>query len=214
MSDPAPPSHYLRLLIARPDQAAREIIALGVPVRVLWPAFWLLATLNAILLALQAHTMLAAVESAVETAVDTAAEPGSAPVGLIEMLTLVRDNPITVAIGQAILFYVLLQALDRVGRAMGGTGDFRGALQVIVVVLAVGAALMAGQLVGLLVLPLLATVLGLGFLIFLSWHVPGLVMGLHGFRRRFAVLAMIIFTFVIVQMGLSLIAATLQVVLL
>ncbi len=201
MTAPATPGQYLRLLIRHPDQAAHEIVALGVPMRALWIGFWLFSILSAILVALHARAILAS------------SDMSTFPPGFAEMLAVARDSPLGVALGQAILFFLLLQVLDRVGRAMGGQGDFRGALQIIVLVLGVSSALMAGQLLGILMIPILATVLGFGFLVFLVWHVPGLVMGLHGFQSRIAVFAMIVFSFLLIETGLSLVAGLIRAVL-
>ena len=182
---------YLRLIAVAPDEAARKIVALGIGSSVLWPAFALFTVLGAIIVSLHSGLVLAA-----------GGEAMAMPPTLVAVLEAARDRPLAVAAGQGLLFLALVHVLHRVGRAFGGTGDLRGALQVIVLVQAVGACLLLAQLLGLLLLPLVASLTGLLFFVFLLWHLPGLVMGLHGFTNRLAVLGMIVLSFLAIEIGL------------
>lgn len=186
---------YLGMILRQPVEAARQTVALGLSRQALWTAFGLVTVLNVILVTLHAHLLLAL------------GGGGQLPPVVVEALLAARDQPLRLAAGQGALFLLSLHALHRVGRAFGGTGDLRGALQVMVLIIGVLSALMAAQLVATVLVPMLGLLVGIAFLVFLFWHLPGFVMGLHGFTNRFAVLIMTVVTFFAVEMVLTIAAA-------
>lgn len=87
--------------------------------------------------------------------------------------------------GLQFLAMVLLAALmSGIGRMFGGTGNFGGALRVMVWLQALMILLQVVQLVALLILPPLAGLVSLGSLVAVAWVASGLVAGLHGFKSQ------------------------------
>lgn len=196
---PRPLSALTRQIALQPMDGARAVLALGLPAGALWSAFWLFAILSAILIFLQVSLLIAATG------------PAGLPVEILQTLEAARGSPFRLAAGQALFFLIAVQALHRIGRAMGGTGDYPGALAVIVLAQAGMVALIAAQLLAMLLLPPIAAIFGLGFLVFLFWHLPSFVMALHGFANRIAVVAMIVVVFVAIQVLLAMLNAILGV---
>ncbi|MCA8879064.1 MAG: YIP1 family protein [Rhodobacteraceae bacterium] len=168
--------------VRQPQQGAETVLAQRLPVPVLW-------------------TMLAAV-----VAVSVVLAEGS-----LLLITAGADldnaylaNPLGMFAVQYALLAVMVLATDRIGRAMGGAGDFAGALAVVTWLQFVMACLQVVQTVTLFIAPPIADLLGIAGLVLFLWLFTNFVAVLHKFRSLGMVFVMIVLTTFGIALVLSL----------
>ena len=145
-----------RQALTEPREAATTLLSMGVPKAAYWPAFLTLVVLSVILN--EVVRMLTAV-------------PVTGP----------QIAPLVMAGLAALISAVSVWAIWKVGRAMGGTGQFDEALLLTVFLQAI---LFAGQLVEvglMLILPPLAGLFSVALIVLAFWLNVNFVAALHGF---------------------------------
>jgi len=161
----------MRLTLTRPKAAARQVLAWPVPRAALWQALALVVILSLLLTYLTDRLMPSSMDS---------------------LLPEFRNTPLLTAAMLGGLTLVSVWVIDRVGRRMGGTGDFQGALRIVVWLQALMLVLQAVQAVLMVVYPPFAVLLGpLSFGLSL-WLMTNFIAVLHGFRSLLAVFGMIL----------------------
>lgn len=179
-----------------PVEGARQIVAARLPQQALWLGFGAVISIFVILATLTYKYILATLGPQL-------------PPELVEMLKAGTDQPLLSAAMQAVVMVLSVVALDRVGRYLGGVGDFDGALAVAVTFGIFYNLFVALQLLMLTLFPILMTLAFIAGFAYLLWLAPGLVMGLHGFRARLPVLLIMIVTFLALNFALAFLAALL-----
>lgn len=169
-----------RVSLTQPRQAARAVLAMRLPAARLWELMALMAALTALMLALQA----------------TLADAETAP-----LLALILDRPILTAAVQFVLLAVMALALLGIGRMFGGTGDWRGALALVVWLQAIKLGLSAAQVVLALLSIDLAGIASLVSLALEVWLLTYFAAELHGFTRPWLVFLGILGAAVLVWLG-------------
>jgi Yip1 domain len=172
----------------RPRAAAREVVALG---------------LGRGLLVQAAAAITAAGVVLGYVAVSMSAEPVD-PVS-----AAVLSTPL---IGAAMQFGILLVAAVltfRIGRAFGGTGDFDGALAIVVWLNAVMLLIQVAQLFVLAVLPPLAGLIAVATVVWALWAFANFVTELHSFENPFFVLGGVILSMIVLFFGVAMLLAML-----
>lgn len=180
-----------RLILRDPVEGARQLVALDLSRQVLWLAFWTGVVLDTVLATLWITRFLAIAGQALPPDMALAMERSAA-------------RPFLNVPVQALYWIVVAHALHRIGGAFGGTGDFRASLQIAIAFLAVNLAYLTLLVVTSVILPPLVVPVLLGGALYGLWIVSGLVRGLHGFRSRIAVIAVMIASFLVVYTLLSL----------
>jgi len=97
----------------------------------------------------------------------------------------------------------------RIGRLFGGTGDFPGALTIMVWLNTVMLAIQVVQIVAMVVLPPLASIVALLAIFWLLWAFANFTAELHGFGSPFIVLGVSILSVIVLVFGLTMLAAIL-----
>lgn len=165
--------------VRNPQEGALRVIGLNMPNPVLWVA--LVAIVSASVVMGQGSLLLVVGEQGVSN-------PFLA-------------NPMLMWVIQLALLVVMIYATHFIGRKMGGTGGFNGALGIVVWLQFVLACLQVLQTAALFVAPPLADLLGfVGIALFL-WLFTNFVAALHRFDSLFMVFVMIIVS----TMGISLV---------
>lgn len=172
----------VRETLSEPRATARRIIATDVPMSVRWQALALVVVVSVILAKL---TMLM-------LGTPSGVMPGMAA------------GPIWAAVLQTGVLLLVAGAADRVGRMMGGHGDFADALLLVVWLQAIMLLIQAAQIVALLLLPPFAGLIGLAAMVLFLWLLTNFVAELHGFDSLGKVFGMIVVTAV----GLAFLLAT------
>lgn len=167
--------------LVQPRGAARAILALRLPPRVLVELLLLVAILTDLLLYAEL------------------AFGGGA--GLL--LGLAAPNPILMAGMQLASLLLMMVALQGIGRIFGGTGHWAGALALVIWLQMIMLGLGIAQLVLYFVLPPLADALGVVSLGLLLWLLTNFTAVLHGFRNLWLVGFGIIASSVVLIFGLS-----------
>ncbi len=163
--------------VLSPRTGARRVLRLNVSLPVLWQALVLAAVVDDLLVIL------------------SLVMAGQGPDALS---VLGAPGPLGLALMQALSLVLMALALHYVGRAFGGTGDWPGALALVIWLQVILLGLQAAQLVLLLVMPFLANLLGLASIALLFWLLTQFAMELHGFRRAGRVFAVTLASFVVV----------------
>ncbi|SMX34830.1 Yip1 family protein [Actibacterium lipolyticum] len=156
-----------------PKEGARRVLSIPIPRDALWQALALVVILGL-----------------VQTYLNGVLMPG--PVD--PMTSTFRDAPLKGAIIAGLATVAMVIALHRVGRLFGGTGDFDGALRLIVWLQAIMLIFNMIQLFFLVTIPPLAVLMGAVNLGLLLWLLTNFVTVLHGFRSLFPVFIMIMVT--------------------
>lgn len=152
-----------QLTLQEPRQAARALLAEGVPMRARTAGLLLVAVVSALLANLQVGPNLGALD------------PFSA---------FMLASPFRTALFQWLFLALTVILIHRVGRAFDGHGTFADALLVVVWLQLLMLALQVLQLIATLVAPPFAGIIGLaGFAVFL-WLMTAFIAELHGFRSR------------------------------
>jgi len=149
-----------------PRDGARMVLSLDLTRRQRWEALLLTVVLSAFLAKLS---------------VEISGSDGS-NVGLFAV------SPFMLAVVQLVLMLFAVFTVDLVGRRMGGTGDFDGAITIVVWLQFIMICLQLAQILLLLVSPLLAFLLGIVGLILFFWMFTQFIMELHGFSSAISVL--------------------------
>lgn len=161
----------LRDTISDPAGVARRLMALRLPMAARWQLLLLVVVASVILTEV---TFLAA--------------------GAPSAMSGLGANPLLAGLLQGALLLLMVGAVDRIGRALGGTGSFEDALLLVAWLQAVMACLQFAQLVTLLLLPPLSGLIAMASLAVFFWVLTGFVATLHGFRSRLQVFLMILVT--------------------
>lgn len=120
-----------------------------------------------------------------------------------EMVRGVLGGPIAIAVLQLLLLILIVMGIDRVGRYMGGQGDRTGALLVVVWMQVVMIALQAAQLVAMVLVPPLASLIGVLSIAVFFWLMTSFVAELHRFDSLGRVFAMLLLGFVALALVLT-----------
>ncbi|MGB5558633.1 MAG: YIP1 family protein [Paracoccaceae bacterium] len=96
-------------------------------------------------------------------------------------------SPFTLGFVQLILMLFAVFAVHFVGRRLGGTGDFDGAIIIVAWLQFVMICLQLVQLALLLISPFLAFLVGVAGLVLFFWMLTQFIMELHGFKSATAV---------------------------
>ena len=177
--------------LTRPRQTIRTVLDLRLPPALLWEVLVLVAVLGDLLV--WGGLALTSPGRSVLTA------PG-------------MPGPLFMAALQLVLMIGAIYAIDRVGRLFGGTGDFAGALAVMVWLQVVMLALQLGQFVLYLIAPPVADLLGIALFAVMFWLISNFIAELHGFRSLVAVLLGVILGIVGLVVALSFVLFALGVV--
>lgn len=152
-----------RLTLRDPRQAARVLLAEGVPMRARTAGLLLVAVVSALLASIQF---------------------GTAPQPMDPFSSFMLASPFRAAVMQWLFLALSVGLVHQVGRAFGGHGSFPDALLIVVWLQVLMLALQVLQLVVTFLSPGLAGVIGLvGFGVFL-WLMTTFIAELHGFRSR------------------------------
>lgn len=168
--------------VIRPRQAARAVLALGLP-------------LPALVQAAVAITCLGIVLGFI------AIGASSERIDVLSAAILV--NPLIGAAAQLAVMAATVVLTWRVGLLFGGRGSFHGALSVVVWLNAMMVLIQSVQLVFLAVLPPLAAVVAVATIFWALWAFASFVAELHGFQNAFFVLAGLILTMLVLFLTLS-----------
>jgi hypothetical protein len=118
-------------------------------------------------------------------------------------LPQVLASPFVFGALQLGLLLIMVVLIDRIGRGMGGSGDFDGALLLVTWLQFVMVCLQVAQSLAILVLPPLAWAIGVGGIILFMWQLTVLVAVLHGFASLGRVFGMILFVMLGAALALS-----------
>lgn len=167
--------------ITEPRAAARDVLAMNLPMQTRWMALVLASVLSALLL----HVSLTLL-----------------PVAEQQMLFGV-PSPLQSALVQGGLLIAMAVLVHQVGRWRGGKGNFADALVLIVWWQTFLLGFQLVQIVALLVLPAATNLLGLAGLVLVFWLLTSFIAELHGFSSLAKVLIGIIVTLIGVSILLS-----------
>lgn len=148
----------LRETLRDPRAAARRLLSLDLPRAARWEALALVVAVSALV---GQFSILLTTGSL------------SAP-GLL-------GSPVQSAAVQGAVLVVMVTLAHQVGRALGGTGSFDGALIVIAWLQGVMIAVQIVQIAALVVLPPLAGLIGVAGLVIFGWLLTNFIAELHGF---------------------------------
>jgi hypothetical protein len=151
--------------VTSPRTAARAVLALRLPAAVLWQLMVLVSILTVLLIFAEITA-------------------GGGPTSFLDVLS---TDPIVMAGLQFLSLLVMAAALYGVGRAFGGTGDWAGAMALVIWLQAIMLGVAAFQTVLYLLLPPLAQLVGLASVVLLLWLLTNFTAELHGFTNLWAV---------------------------
>jgi hypothetical protein len=150
-----------RLTLQNPRQAARALLAEGVPLSARTTGLLLVAVVSALLASIQISLN---------------------PQGLDPISAVLLASPFRAALVQWGFLALSVLLIHRVGLAFGGTGSFPDALLLVVWLQCLTLVLQVLQLASSVMVPALAGMIGLaGFVLFL-WLMTNFIAELHGFR--------------------------------
>lgn len=188
-----------------PRAATRRIIAMDLPVPVLWQALAAVVALSVLL----DQGLFWLSFSGVSLPNPDSLSPMDARV--LELTRIYAENPLLVAALQGALAVIAVLATTLIGQAMGGTGRFEDALAMIAWFQALLFLLQVAQMVVGLILPPLTGLAGMAALILFFYLITMFVTELHGFRNPASVFAMIIVTLIGIAMTLAVLMSLLGV---
>lgn len=170
-------SALVRLTLTRPREAAARLIALGVPDDARWLGFVIVVVLSVLL--------------------------GQASVLLMEDGEAMGGGLLFMAMFQTSVLLGLVVAVQGVGRALGGKGNFPDTLLLLAWLQFVMLVVQFVQIVALVVIPPVFGVITLLALAVFMWLLTNFVLVLHGFTSAMKVFVGIIFSFFGVVMVLA-----------
>lgn len=193
LDTPMPETRVSLLALARdtvsdPKDGARRVLALAPEEGVLWQALVLVVALSALL------TQLG------ELLVPTPVDP---------LLPVFTANPLLAAVIQGGLLVVTIYAIHFIGRAVGGSGSFRGAMALVVWLQFIMICLQVVQTVALIVLPPFAGLIGLFGIGLFFWLLSHFVAALHGFPSVGRTFVGILMSMIAIVFGMSIIMSIL-----
>lgn len=164
MTDLLNMGHLLRMAretVSNPRDGAAQILRLDLPMKALWLAFGLVIVLSMVLGEAVALLM-------------GPPDPAMANPAM-------TASPITMGVIQAGFLFLVAQGMARIGQMFGGTGDFAGALALVVWLQFIFLVVQVIQLAALLIVPPVAgliTILAMGLFF---WLLVNFIATLHGF---------------------------------
>lgn len=170
-------SALVRLTLIRPREAAARLIALGVPDDARWLGFVIVVVLSVLL--------------------------GQASVLLMEDGEAMGGGLLFMAMFQTSILLGLVVAVQGVGRALGGKGNFPDTLLLLAWLQFVMVVVQFVQIVVLIVIPPMFGLITLLALAVFMWLLTNFVLVLHGFTSAMKVFVGIIFSFFGVVMVLA-----------
>ena len=155
-----------RFSVKRPRLAARQILAMAIPDTARWLLFLLVISASALL----THVGFALLPAADRAFMETA-----------------MSSPLRTALLQAGFLLIAVVAVHRVGRWQGGIGSFADSLLLVGWLQFILLCLQLGQIIALLILPLLAEIIGIAGLVLSFWLLTQFILELHGFQSAWKV---------------------------
>jgi hypothetical protein len=152
-----------QLTLQNPRQAARALLAEGVPMRARSAGLLLVAVVSALLGSLQV---------------------GLKPQELDPFSAFMLASPFRAAVFQWLFLALSVGLIYRIGRAFGGIGSLPDALLIVVWLQLLTLVLQVLQLLASFIAPPLAGIIGLGGFVLFLWLMTGFIAELHGFRSR------------------------------
>ena len=171
-------AHVMQMTLQNPRAAARHLMDRQLPLSTVWLVLALMAVVSAVLSTVSLLLAPAQTEASV-------IEPN-----LLAML----QNPLQVAVLQAVVMVIMAMLAQGVGRMFGGRGNFRDALVLIAWTEALLCLLQLAQIVLLLVSPSLAAAIGLFGMVLFMWVLSNFIAEMHRFASAGKVLFGIIAT--------------------
>lgn len=165
-----------KLTLQDPRQAARALLAEGVPLPARTAGLILVAVVSALLASLQIRLD---------------------PQDLDPLSAMLLASPFRAALVQWGFLALSVVLIYRVGRAFGGTGSFPDALLIVVWLQCLTLVLQLLQLVSGFIAPSLAGIIGLGGFALFLWLMTHFIAELHGFRSRGLVFAGMLLTAIV-----------------
>ena len=162
-----------KLTLQDPRQAARALLAEGVPLPARTAGLILVAVVSALLASLQIRLD---------------------PQDMDPLSAMLLASPFRAALVQWGFMALSVVLIYRVGRAFGGTGSFPDALLIVVWLQCLTLVLQLLQLVSGIIAPPLAGIIGLGGFALFLWLMTHFIAELHGFHSRGLVFAGMLLT--------------------
>ncbi len=152
-----------QLTLQDPRQAARVLLAEGVPLRARTGGLLLVAVVSALMASLQL---------------------GTSPQALDPLTAFMLASPFRAAVVQWLFLALSVLLIHRVGRAFGGRGSLPDALLIVVWLQLLTLVLQVLQLAATVLSPPLAGIIGLGGFALFLWLMTSFIAELHGFSSR------------------------------
>jgi hypothetical protein len=168
--------------ITNPREGAEEVLALGVPRHALWTILLLVLVLSIILG--QITTLLVATAAGVTV---------QGPLA----------NPMITGVLQFALLVVTIYAIHFIGRSMGGKGSIDEAILLVAWLQFVMVCIQVVQTALMLILPPLASIVGIVGLVLFMWLLTNFIAVIHGFRSLGQVFVMILLSMFVLAFILS-----------
>lgn len=168
--------------ITNPREGAEEVLALGVPRQALWTILLLVLVLSIILG--QITTLMVATAAGVTV---------QGPLA----------NPMITGMLQFVLLIVAIYAIHFIGRSMGGKGSIDEAILLVAWLQFVMVCIQVVQTALMLVLPPLASIVGIVGLVLFMWLLTNFIAVIHGFRSLGQVFVMILLSMFVLAFILS-----------
>lgn len=156
-------SALAQLTLQEPRQAARMLLAAGVPMPARTAGLLLVAVLSAVIVSVQSWL---------------------SPQALDPISALMLSSPFRAAVFQWGFMALSVLLIHRVGRAFGGRGTLPDALLIVVWLQLLTVAIQLVQLVATVLAPPLAGIIGLGGFVLFLWLMTSFIAELHGFASR------------------------------
>ncbi|ARE41692.1 hypothetical protein RGUI_3551 [Rhodovulum sp. P5] len=193
MTDPRPSLLALaRDTVSDPATGARRVLALAPGEGVLWEALVAMVAVGVLLSELNNYLI-------------------GSPTGLVPQMLVA--NPLLTAVSQFGLLVVAIYAIHFIGRAVGGTGTFAGAMALTVWLQFIMVCLQVVQIVFLIIMPPIASLIGILGLGLSLWLLSHFVAVLHGFPSVLKTFVGIIASTVGIAFGMTLIMTILGITL-
>jgi hypothetical protein len=200
----------LRILFVQslraPQEAARQLIAMGVPMQARWLGFALATVLSLVLVKLSLATL--PVGELSDEGLQTA-DPFT--IRFVMEYARLMNTPVASVLIQAGSILVMVGAVGFGGRLFGGHGRLADALLLTVWLDLMMSVFVAAQLLLLFALPPAAVLLSYVAKVFFIWLLVNFTAALHGFKNLFGVLGGMIAIFALVVVVLGVILAILGV---
>ncbi|MEM6577847.1 MAG: Yip1 family protein [Pseudomonadota bacterium] len=177
-----------RLSLQNPREAAKHVIAMGLPERALWLALSLVVVLTSL--------VMSGILQAVPVPDDEISQVLTSSPGYNSPLLLTG-----IRLGQAVLG---VYALWWIGRKLGGEGTIQDVLGVVTLLQVVSFVLLTGITIISLIFPLLSFVAFITFVGWLLWSVLTYVDEAHEFDNMFKAAGVVLVSMVVIVVGMSL----------